>query len=253
MNNNNFRGSVTLVTGSSKGIGRAIAQRFACEGSKLVINYRTNEEAAAETVAAIEANGGEAFTYQADVSDSDQIEALFSAAEERYGGLDYLVCNAAYGRFEKLSDLPLKVIRKAFDVNVVGVLECARSALPLMKSRGGGRIVVLGSPGAHRVAAGYAAVGVSKGALESLVRYLATSFARHGITVNAVSPGIVQTSALEEYFEPDQIEQLAARTPMGRTVQPDEVAAAVAFLCTPEAGMICGHVLSIDGGLTLPI
>jgi len=245
-------GKVALVTGSSRGIGKAIALELARAGADVVVNYRRNTQAVQNTVAKIESCGRRALAAQADVAEPAEVKALFATVAESFGGLDLLICNAAAGRFGNVADISPKMLNLAVNVNTLGVLLCTQAALPLMKSRGGGRVVVLTSPGAHRVFPGYAAVGTSKSAVETLVRYLAVELAPYNVVVNAVAPGICDTDALRNYLRQAQIDDFVARTPMGRIVSPEEVAFLVAFLCRDEASMICGQTIGIDGGFSLP-
>ena len=241
-------GKIALVTGSSRGIGKSIALELARRGADVVVNYR--RDAAANE---IERRGVRALVVQANIADPADVQALFASASEKLGGVDLLVCNAASGSFGSVAELPPKAMNMAFGVNALGALLCAQAALPLMRSRGGGRIVLITSPGAQRVVPGYAAVGASKGALDSLARYLAVELAPYNVAVNAVSPGICETEALHVYFTEAHLKALTERTPMGRIVTPEEIASLVCFLCQDDASMICGQTIAIDGGLLLAI
>lgn len=245
-------GKVALVTGSSRGIGRAIALELAREGADVVVNYRRKAEDARRTAAEIEGHGQRAIAVQANVAEPAEVEALFDAIVREFDGLDLLICNAATGRFGEVAGIPLKAMDLAVSVNTHGTLLCVQAAVPLMKKRDGGRIVVISSPGAHHVFPHYVAVGVSKGAMDTLVRYLAVELAAHNIVVNAVVPGICDTEALRHYLSQETIDDFVARTPMRRTVTPEEVAFVVSFLCRDEAAMICGQFIPIDGGFFLP-
>ena len=246
-------GKIALVTGSSRGIGKSIALELARRGADVGSTSR-GEAAAAEAVAnEIERRGVRALVVQANIADPADVQALFASASEKLGGVDLLVCNAASGSFGAVGDLPPKAMNMAFGVNALGALLCAQAALPLMRSRGGGRIVLITSPGAQRVVPGYAAVGASKGALDSLARYLAVELAPYNVAVNAVSPGICETEALHVYFTESHLKALVERTPMGRIVTPEEIASLVCFLCQDDASMICGQTIAIDGGLLLSI
>lgn len=251
-----FEGKVVLVTGSGRGIGRAIALRFAEEGADLVVNFFRNRNPAEETAEAIRALGRKALVVKANVGDLDGIEALFDAVQEEYGALDILISNAASGFNRPAMEQKPKGWDWTMNINARALLFCAQRALPLMQKRGQGHIVSITSPGSFRVLPDYVLVGSSKAALEALTRYLAVELAPEGIVVNAVSPGIVQTDALK-YFDvlkdgtviPEAIEA----TPAGRLVTPEDVAGLVAFLCSEEASMIRGQVILIDGGSTLPV
>jgi enoyl-[acyl-carrier protein] reductase III len=251
-----FKGKVALVTGSGRGIGRAIALRLAEEGADLAINFFRNRAPAEETAEAVRELGRQAVIVKANVGEIDDIHNLFDAVETAFGGLDILICNAASGYNRPVMEQRVKGWDWTMNINARSVLFCAQRAAPLMEARGGGKIVSISSPGSFRVLPEYVVVGASKAALEALTRYLAVELAPSGIVVNAVSPGIVATDAISHFAatSDDQIlPSVAAATPAGRLVTPEDVAAAVSFLCSPEAEMICGQVLLVDGGYTLPV
>jgi len=250
-----FDGKTALVTGSGRGIGRAIALRLAEEGADLVVNFFRNRKPAEETADAIRAIGRKALVVKANVGEDNGLDALFEAVEAEFGGLDILVCNAASGYNRPAMKQKARGWEWTMNINARSLLFAAQRAVPLMKKRGGGSIVSISSPGATRVLPDYVVVGASKAALESLTRYLAVELAPKHIRVNAVSPGIVKTDALQHFdsmSDEDLLEKAAAATPAGRIVLPGDVAAVVAFLCTPDAAMICGQTIVVDGGYTLP-
>ncbi len=251
-----FVGKIALVTGSGRGIGKAIALRLAAEGADVIINFFRNREPAEQTAEAVRALGRRADVIRADVSDPDDLERLFNTIQEMHGGLDILINNAASGYNRPVMEQRVKGWDWTLNINARAALFAAQQAAPLMQARGGGAIVNLSSIGAQRVLPEYVLVGVSKAALEALTRYLAVELAPLGIAVNAVSAGVVETDALQHFatFKSDLNERLDAartQTPAGRIVTPDDVAAAVAFLCSADAAMIRGHVLLVDGGYTL--
>jgi len=250
-----FEGKVALVTGSGRGIGRAIALRLAEEGADLVINFFRNRKPAEETAEVIRSLKRRAIVVKANVGDIDGIDALFDATEKEYGGLDILVCNAASGYNRPALKQKPKGWDWTMNINARSLLFSAQHAARLMQPRGGGHIVSISSPGSFRVVPDYVVVGASKAALEALTRYLAVEFSPLGIVVNAVSPGIVETDALK-YFDTlkdgNVIPQAIAATPAGRLVKPEDVAGLVAFLCSPDASMIRGQIIIIDGGYVLP-
>lgn len=251
-----FEGKVVLVTGSGRGIGRAIALRFAEEGADLVVNFYRNRDPAEETAEAIRTLGSKALVVKANIGEIDGINQLFDATGEEYGGLDILISNAASGYNRPALKQKPKGWDWTMNINARAMLFCSQRAAALMKDRGGGKIIAVSSPGSFRVLPDYIVVGASKAALEALTRYLAVEFAPMGIVVNAVSPGIVLTDALQ-YFDVLKdhtvIPQAINATPAGRLVTPEDVAALVAFLCSKEAEMICGQVILIDGGSVLPV
>ena len=258
MSNSNqlpFQNKIALVTGSGRGIGRAIALYFARNGADLVVNFFRNRAPAEATVAEIEKLGRGALLVKADVGNLDDLNRLFDEVENEFGGLDIFVHNAASGYNRPAMEQKPKGWDWTININARSLLFAAQRAVPLMEKRGGGSIVSISSPGSGRVLPDYAVVGASKAAIESLTRYLAVELAPKNIVVNAVSPGIVETDALK-HFEAlnDQgvIQKAVAATPAGRLVTPEDVAEVVGFLCTPAGSMIRGQVIVVDGGYTLP-
>jgi enoyl-[acyl-carrier protein] reductase III len=251
-----FKDKIALVTGSGRGIGRAIALRLARDGADLVVNFFRNRKPAEETADEIRALGRKALVVKANIGDLDQLASLFLAVEEEYGGLDILVNNAASGFNRPIVEQKPKGWEWAININARAALFGAQHALPLMQRRAGGHIVNITSMGSHRVLPDYAVVGASKAALDAITRYLAVEFAPYGISVNAVSPGMAATEALIHFrkvrADLDAVmTRVQERTPAGRLVTPEDVAELVAFLCTPAASMIRGQVILIDGGATL--
>ena len=251
--NVSLRGRVALITGSSRGIGRAIALELAARGADVVVNYVRKRAAAEEVVAGIQALGRRALAVKANVGDAAQIEAMFERVRSEFGRCDILVGNVASGVVRPITQVEDKHWDWTLDINARSILRCARQALPLMEAQGWGRIVAITSFGSTRVFSEYGVIGVSKAAIEALVRYLAVELAPKGIIVNAVSPGIVETDALN-FFPIDVQETLkeaAARTPTRRVTAPEDVARVVAFLCSDDAAMIVGQTIVVDGGWSL--
>lgn len=245
-----MEGRVVLVTGGSRGIGRAIGLRFAEEGSKIFINFFQDREAAERTARQITDRGATACLFQADLKDPEQVGTMFREIRSRFGRVDVLVHNAASGVLRPTLDLTAKHWDWVMATNARSLLLCAREAASAMSS--GGRIISLSSLGSERVIPQYGAIGVSKAALESLTRYLAAELAPHGITVNAVSAGAVATEIWKLIPEGEQIlEKSRERTPSGRLVTPEDVAEVVYFLASPQAQMIQGQVVIVDGGYSL--
>ena len=242
-------GRVALVTGASRGIGRAIAIELAGRGADIAFNYMRGHEAAAETERAVLDMGVGCLRVKAQVGDPAKISGLFEAVAERYGRLDMLINNAASGVHRPAVDLEPKHWDWAMAVNARAPWLCAVEAARLMDE--GGSIVNISSMGSARVLPNYLSVGVSKAALEALTRYLAVELAPRGIRVNGVSGGYVETDAFDSFPNRDQMSAAAARTVAGRPLTPRDMAAAVAFLCSASAEMIRGHVLVVDGGVTL--
>jgi enoyl-[acyl-carrier protein] reductase III len=241
-------GKIALVTGGSRGIGRAVAVRLAQEGADVVISYLRKGNAAREVAAAVEAYGRRALVVKADVGDPNDVAHLFAEISE-FGGLDILIANAAIGVMEPLLSVTAKHWQRTMDTNAWGFVSLVQQAVPLMRSRGGGRVVALTSLGSSRVIDLYGLVGSSKAALEALVRYWAVELASEGIVVNAVSPGMVETDALKSLSNPDALLALVReQTPSGRLATVEDVAGVVTFLCSPAAQMIVGQTLVVDGG-----
>ncbi|HTX89979.1 MAG TPA: enoyl-[acyl-carrier-protein] reductase FabL [Anaerolineales bacterium] len=250
-----FSGKIALVTGSGRGIGRAIALHLARQGADVVINFFRNRAPADETVAAIEKLGRRALLVKADVGDLDDLGRLFDEVEKEFGGLDFFIHNAASGYNRPVLEQKPKGWDWTMNINARSLLFAAQRCVPLMEKRGGGSIVSLSSPGSGRVLPDYVVVGASKAAIESLTRYLAVELAAKNIRVNAVSPGIVETDALKHFDSLNDesiIRKAIAATPAGRLATPEDVAGVVGFLCSPAAEMIRGQVLVVDGGYVLP-
>ncbi|HZY40615.1 MAG TPA: enoyl-[acyl-carrier-protein] reductase FabL [Anaerolineae bacterium] len=251
-----FTNKIAVITGSGRGIGRAIALHFARQGADIVVNFFRNRTPAEETAADIEALGRRALVVKADVGEPDGIEKLIDETVKAFGGLDFLICNAASGYNRPAMQQKIKGWDWTMNINARSVLFLAQKAAPIMQARGGGAIVSISSLGSKRVLPEYVVVGVSKAALEAVTRYLAVEFAPMGIVVNAVSGGVVETDALK-HFRATQggnlLVSAADRTPAGRIVEPQDVANVVAFLCTPQADMIRGQTIIVDGGYTLLI
>jgi enoyl-[acyl-carrier protein] reductase III len=241
-----LEGASVLVTGGSRGIGKAIALRFAREGAaRVAVGYLRNDAAAEETADELRAAGTEPVLIRGNVGSA---RVLQQVAE--LGPLDALVHNAATGVIRPALEVEEKHWDWTLEANARALLSLARVAAPSM--RVGSSIVAISSLGASRVLENYVLVGTSKAALESLVRYLAVELAGRGIRVNAVSAGVVETSALDHF--PNREQMLGAareRTPAGRMVEPDDVADVVTFLCSPGAEMIRGQTLVVDGGFSL--
>lgn len=243
-------GKIALVTGGSRGIGRAISERLASRGANIVIAYLRNRRAAEETCAALEDHGVKAVPIRAHVGEEEDIERLFDSIFEMFGCLDVFVSNAATGVIKPLDQLDAKAWAWTMDSNARALFLGAVRSLPLMNERG--TIIALSSQGATKVLPGYSIVGTSKAAIESLVRYLAVELASRGIRVNTVSPGVVDTDALKHFPMRDAMLAAArSKTPAGRLVTPQDVAETVDFLVSPGAAMITGQTVVVDGGAGL--
>jgi enoyl-[acyl-carrier protein] reductase III len=239
-------GRSVLVTGGTRGIGKAIALRLASEGAaQIALGYLRNDAAAEAAAEEIRAAGAEPILVRGNVA-SDKVVAEFAA----HGPYAVLVHNAATGVIKPALETEDKHWDWTLNANARALLSLARACAPQMES--GSSIVAVSSLGSKRVLENYVLVGTSKAALESVARYLAVELAPRGIRVNAVSAGVVETEALDHFPNREQMLHAGkSRTPAGRLVEPDDVAGAVAFLCSDDAKMVCGHTLIIDGGFSL--
>ena len=247
-------GKIALVTGSGRGIGKAIAIKLANLGADIIVNYSRNRAQAEETSSIIQGLGKKALIIKANISKEDDINLLFETITTEFGKLDILVNNAASGFNRPLTEQKVSGWDYTMQVNVRAAMLCSQKAVPLMENAGGGHIINITSPGATRVLPDYIAVGASKAALDSLTRYMAVELAPKNIHVNAVSPGMVETDALKHFAfmnDMDVTSKTIKNTPAGRLVTPEDVSEIVAFLCSPGADMICGQVILVDGGFTL--
>jgi len=239
-------GRAVLVTGGTRGIGKAIAQRFASLGAgKVALGYLRNDSAAEEAAGELRAAGAEPILVRGNIA-SERVVAEFAS----HGPYDAVVHNAATGVIRPALETEDKHWDWTLGANARALLSLARACAPDMKP--GSSIVAISSLGSIRVLQDYVLVGTSKAALESVVRYLAVELAPRGIRVNAISAGVVETEALEHFPNREQMLKVAqTRTPAGRMVEPDDVAGAVTYLCSPDAEMVRGQTLIVDGGYSL--
>jgi enoyl-[acyl-carrier protein] reductase III len=243
-------GKVALVTGAARGIGRAVALKLASAGCDVVANYYNSHAEAEAVCAEIRGIGRRAIAIKASVGLPESVDELFAELRKHFDRVDIVVSNAASGVLRPTMEMTLKHWRWCMETNALALNLLAQRAAPLMPP--GGRIVAMSSLGAQRAMPSYGFIGASKAALEALVRSLAQELGPRGIRVNAVSAGVVDTDALQHF--PNREELLASfahRTPAGPVLTPQDVAGAVYLLCLPEAGMINGHTLFVDGGFAI--
>jgi enoyl-[acyl-carrier protein] reductase III len=243
-------GKVALVTGASRGIGRAIARKLGAAGSDLAVNYYNSHEEAESLCVELRAMGRIAHAIQGSVGIPESVDDMFAELAKHFDRLDIVVSNAASGVLKPAMEMSLKHWRWCMETNAFALDLLAQRAVPLM--RDGGRFIAMSSLGASRAMPDYGFIGASKAALESLVRTLAQELGPRNIRVNAVSAGVVDTDALQYFPNREQLlSNFAERTPAGPVLRPDDVAGAVYLLCLPEAAMINGHTLVVDGGFCI--
>jgi 3-oxoacyl-[acyl-carrier protein] reductase len=250
-----LQGKTALVTGASRGIGRAIALRLARDGAAVGINYQNRSDHAESLAAEIQKEGGRALTVQADVADVAAVRAMAQRVEDELGPVDILVNNAGVVRRGDLSDFDYSQMEGMRRINVDGVVSVTRSVVEGMKLRRSGRIVNIASVAAHGTSIeGTTFYAATKAAVITLTRRFALELGPHGITVNAVAPGFILTELVTEGRTPEQVRTttdfISARSMVRRVGQPEDIAAAVAFLVSAEAGFVTAQVLSVDGGRT---
>lgn len=248
-----FIGQTALVTGSSRGIGRAIALRLAEEGADVVVHFRRNVDAAEDAAAAVMALGRRALTVQADLGEPEAADALFDEVRASFGNLDILVANAAATAFKPLIETRRHHLHKTFAITVNALVAMVQRAAELMHGRRG-RIVTVSGIDARRYVPLHGAMAAAKGAAEVLTAYLACELAPRGIRVNGVNPGFVDTDSARVFGDSVYrrlADNIVPYTPMKRVGTPQDIAGVVAFLCSDDAAWMCGQTLMVDGGLSL--
>jgi 3-oxoacyl-[acyl-carrier protein] reductase len=241
-------GKVALVTGGSRGIGRAAAIALGKQGAQVVVNYVSNEGAAREVADAIQAAGGKSEIVQFDVGNAEQAEKAVADVAKRLGRLDILVCSAGISIDGLLLRLKDEDLDRVFSVNVKGAIACARAAIKVMMRAKAGRVIFLSSVVGEMGNAGQTAYSASKAALLGITKSMARELASRSVTINAITPGFIDTDMTGALTE-EQKAAINQAIPLGRTGKPEEVAAAVVYLSSDEAGYITGQALRINGGM----
>lgn len=237
-----------LITGASRGIGRATAVKLASEGASVVINYVEQQELAEEVVREIRRQGGDAWTAGADVTNRKEVDQMFTKIKERYGRLDILVNNAGLGMRTPIEEITGETMEKLFALNALSALYCAQAAVKLMQ--GGGVIINVSTLAVKKSLPGIGAYRAAKAALEALTRQLAFELAPKNIVVNGVAPGAVETDR-QHLLSPEVRKRILESTPAGRVAQPEDVANVIFLLCLEESFWIRGQILNVDGGASL--
>lgn len=243
---------VALITGASRGIGAATAAVLAEQGFRVVVNYRSSAEEAGAVVRTVTEAGGEAVAIRADVTESDDVTAMVTETEQRWGRIDVLVHNALIP-FDVTSflDLTWEQLGGKLDRELKAAFLITKAVVPGMISRHYGRLVYLSTGLSRRPREGMITLGTSKAALDQFVRYIALELASHGVTANLVAPATVDETKVTGQLTADQVSHLGVTNPMGRLVRPDEVARTVAFLASEASGFTTGHYLPVNGGLAM--
>ena len=246
-----LQGKVALVSGASRGIGRATALALAAAGADVIVNFLTSQSAATEVAGEIQKLGRRAATVKADVSEPEDVETMIGFVSERFGRLDILVSNAASGGFRPLMEASPRHFEATMNTNVLALLHLVQQARPLLQRPDGrAKVIALSSHGSHRALPAYGLIGASKAALESLVRHLALELGDSGVTVNAVLAGLVETDSTKHIPGASQMFELVRKRQLtsGRPLLAEDVAQTIVFLASPMSDLIQGQTIVVDGG-----
>lgn len=248
-------GKVALVTGASRGIGRACALELARRGADVAVNFLTSTAGAAETAQLVQQQGTRAVSLRADVSDSDDIHACVDYVVEHFGRLDIIVSNAAAGGFRPLLGVTPANWDSVIRSNAAPLLWLLQAAMPQFEKQGAGKVAAISSHGSSRAFGNYGAIGPSKAALESLVRHLAFEVGPRGVNLNVVLAGMVETEAIRTFPDGQNLLQSTRENMLVKrnNLTPEDVAQAVAFLVGPHSDLIQGHTLVVDGGISIRV
>jgi 3-oxoacyl-[acyl-carrier protein] reductase len=245
-------GKAAIVTGGSRGIGRAVVDLLSSFGTKVVVNYVRDEQAATATVTAARERGAEAVAIQADVAQLPQAERLVHETLERFGRIDFLICNAGIWEGGPVESIAEELWDRTFEINLKGTWSVCRAAVPVMKQQRSGRIVIISSTAGQRGEANVSNYAASKGGQISFMKSLSTELGSFGINVNCVAPGWVDTDMTTETLADEtRLEGILKEIPKGRVATPEDIAGPVVFLCSSWAEHITGDVLSVNGGSVL--
>ena len=243
-------GKVALVTGGSKGIGKSIALKLAELGADVVVNYFRSRNAANDTIKELKDLGTNPHAVRANIGNHEKSAKIFTEIEDKYGKLEILISNAALGLFTPALEITDKAWHLSMNTNAEAYIHCVQKSDRLLTD--GAKIIALSSLGTTRYIPGYAAIGISKAAIETLTRYFAWELASRKINVNTVSGGFIDTDALKVFPNyQEMLDEVVRRTPFGRVGHADDIANVVVFLCTEKANWITGQVLVVDGGYSL--
>lgn len=247
---NLLKGKIALVTGGSRGIGGAISAELARNGAKVLVNYCNSEKYATKLLTEINKNGGEALIFKADVSETSQVSQLMDKITRTWGGLDILVNCAGIMKDNYIEDITLEEWEKVINVNLNGMFLCSKAAIPLIKARGGGRIINISSQAAFTGSLKHVHYTTTKAGMLGFTYSLAKELGQYNITVNVVSPGRILTDMIESRKDGRE-EEWIVNTPLGRLGKPEEVANSVVFLASDKASYITGANLNVNGGILM--
>lgn len=245
-------GKVAIVTGGSRGIGRAVVDLLSSFGAVVVVNYLRDEKAAAATVAKARERDAEAVAIQADVARLDEADRLVNETLERFGRIDFLICNAGIWKGAPVESISEELWDKTFDINLKGTWAVCRAAVPIMKQQQSGRIVIISSTAGQRGEANYSNYAASKGGQILFMKSLSAELGPFGINVNCVAPGWVETDMTSDALADNtRIDSILKEIPKGRVATPEDIAGSVVFLCSAWADHITGSTISVNGGSVL--